>query len=82
MDVGVFLGLNTDFGVLAFAAITVHLKDVGWNTHNTKLLDVMHLDEPVHSGRCLGEEFLQVTNNFGITISIFIITHHNAKQTT
>ena len=39
-----------------FAAVTIHWIDLGWERHNSKLLDMIHLEEPVHSRQYLAEK--------------------------
>jgi hypothetical protein len=41
-------------------------------------LDVVHLEDPIHSGEYLAEQLLSVTNDFNITEYVFIITQDNA----
>jgi hypothetical protein len=44
-----------------------------------QLLDVVHLEDPIHSREYLVEQLLSVTNNFNITKYIFIVTQDNAS---
>lgn len=41
---------------------------------------MVHLEEPVHSDKYLAEKLVKVTNDFGITSSIFTITRDNATN--
>jgi hypothetical protein len=48
----------------------------------TTILDVIHLQEPIHSGEYLAEQMMNVTDNYSITPAIFIITRDNASTNT
>jgi hypothetical protein len=60
-----------------FAAITGHWINKDWVQRST-LLDIVELQEPIHSGEYLAEQLLQVTNNFDITQAVFTVTRDNA----
>ena len=46
------------------------------------ILDIIQLKEPIHSGAYPAEQLLSVTNDFGITGSVFTITRDNASNNT
>jgi hypothetical protein len=61
-----------------FIAITVHWINSKWE-HKSYILEVLELQDPVHSGAYMTQLLLQVTNDFGITNSIFTVTRNNAS---
>jgi hypothetical protein len=64
-----------------YATITVHWINSEW-IQQSKILDVIHLQEPIHSGEYLAEQLLIVTNDFKITHGVFTITRDNASNNT
>ena len=64
-----------------FQAITASWTDENWKRRDT-MLDIVHVKEPIHSGKYLAELLLGVTNDFGITGSVFTITQDNASNNT
>jgi hypothetical protein len=64
-----------------YAAVTVH-----WINDNrqmrTTILDVIHLQEPIHSGEYLAEQMMNVTDDYNITPAIFTVTRDNASTNT
>jgi hypothetical protein len=63
------------------SAITAHWINDNWQ-QNSRLLDVKHLKEPIHSGEYLSEQLLAATEDYGITNAIFTITRDNATNNT
>jgi len=63
------------------AAVTVHWISQDWVQHS-RLLDVINLLEPIHSGEYLAQELLSVTDDFKITSGVFTITRDNASNNT
>jgi hypothetical protein len=61
-----------------FAAVTAHWINTEWE-HKSTLLDIIELENPVHSGLYLAAELLKVTNNYGITHTIISVTRDNAS---
>lgn len=64
-----------------YAAVTVHWIDDNWKIRTT-ILDIVHLQEPIHSGEYLAEQILSVTDDYSITPSIFTVTRDNASANT
>jgi hypothetical protein len=64
-----------------YAAITVHWINVNWQMKNI-IFDVVHLEEPIHSGDYLAEQLINVTNDYRITPGIFTCTRDNASANT
>jgi hypothetical protein len=64
-----------------YAAVTVHWINDNWQMRNT-ILDVIHLQEPIHSGEYLAEQLINVTDDYSITPAIFTITRDNASTNT
>ena len=62
-------------------AVTVHWINREWQ-QNSRLLDVIHLKEPIHSGEYLADQLLTVTENYSITCAVFTITRDNASNNT
>jgi hypothetical protein len=85
IQTGARLSLTTDSwsarNYKDFMAVTVHWINDKWQ-QNSRLLDVVHLKEPIHSGEYLADQLLSVTDNFSITTSIFAITRDNASNNT
>ena len=48
----------------------------------TTILDVIHLQEPIHSGEYLAEQMMSVTDDYNITPAIFTVTRDNASSNT
>ena len=46
------------------------------------MLDVIHLQEPIHSGEYLAEQLAAVTDSMAITGAIFTCTRDNASSNT
>ena len=63
------------------AAITVHWIDANWEP-NSKILDVVFLEEPVHSGKYLAKKLLEITNGLDITKALFTVTRDSASSNT
>jgi hypothetical protein len=61
-----------------FIAVIGHWINKDWK-QRSQLLDVVHLEDPIHSREYLAEQLLSVTNNFNITEYIFIVTQDNAS---
>jgi hypothetical protein len=61
-----------------FAAITIHWVNSSWE-HQSEILDVVELTNPVHSGAYLAQVVIKATDFFDITHSIVVITHDNAS---
>jgi hypothetical protein len=61
----------------SFTAVTGHWIDSDW-VHNSKLLDVIELTDPVHSGEYLAEKLSEITNSLEITPAVFTVTRDNA----
>ena len=64
-----------------YAAVTGHWINEKWQ-HRCVLLDVIHLQEPIHSGEYLARELAAVTDSFEITGAIFTCTRDNASTNT
>ena len=64
-----------------YAAVTVHWINEKWE-QKSKLLDVIHLQEPIHSGEYLAQELAAVTDSMEITGAIFTCTRDNASANT
>ena len=64
-----------------YAAVTGHWINEKWQ-HRCVLLDVIHLQEPIHSGEYLAQELAAVTDSFEITGAIFTCTRDNASANT
>jgi hypothetical protein len=63
----------------SFIAVTGHWINNEW-THNSELLDIIELTDPVHSGEYLAEKLLEITDSLRITQAVFIITRDNASS--
>ena len=46
------------------------------------ILDVIHLQEPIHSGEYLAKQMINVTDDYSITPAIFTVTRDNASTNT
>jgi hypothetical protein len=64
-----------------YAAVTTHWINEKWQ-QRSKLLDVIHLQEPIHSGEYLAEQLAVVTDSLDITGAIFTCTRDNASANT
>ena len=64
-----------------YAAITAHWINNKWQ-QNSRLLDVIHLKEPIHSGEYLANQLIDTTNDFNITRAVFTVTRDNASANT
>ena len=64
-----------------YAAVTAHWINANWQ-HNSKVLDVAHLSEPIHTGEYLAEKLLEVTDSYGVTKAIFTVTRDNTSVNT
>ncbi|KFY91815.1 hypothetical protein V500_04456, partial [Pseudogymnoascus sp. VKM F-4518 (FW-2643)] len=53
-----------------YAAITAHWINDKWQ-QKSKVLDVIHLQEPIHSGEYLAQQLALVTDDMGITGAVF-----------
>jgi hypothetical protein len=47
--------------------------------HNSQLLDIIQLTDPVHSREYLAEKLSKITNSLKITKAVFTITQDNAS---
>ena len=82
IDTGGRISLTTDGWAgnnkLDYIAVTGH-----WQTksgeHNSVLMDIIELTNPVHDGRYLCEKLLEVTNRLGITCAVMSVTRDNAS---
>ena len=85
IQTGARLSLTTDAwstrNYKEYMAVTVHWINDKWQ-QNSRLLDVIHLKEPIHSGEYLADQLLTVTDSFSITTSVFTITRDNASNNT
>jgi len=61
-----------------FTTVTGHWIDKNW-IHQSTVLDLMELKEPIHSGEYLAEMLAKITDSLGITQSVFTITRDNAS---
>ena len=57
--------------------MTGHWIDSDW-VHNSKLLDVIELTDPVHSREYLAEKLSKITDSLEITPAVFTVTRDNA----
>ncbi|KFZ15983.1 hypothetical protein V501_02471, partial [Pseudogymnoascus sp. VKM F-4519 (FW-2642)] len=64
-----------------YAAITAHWINDKWQ-HKSRVLDVVHLQEPIHSGEYLAQQLATVTDDMGITGAVFTYTRDNASANT
>ncbi|KFY97750.1 hypothetical protein V500_01934 [Pseudogymnoascus sp. VKM F-4518 (FW-2643)] len=64
-----------------YAAVTGHWINEKWQ-HRCVLLDVIHLQEPIHSSEYLAQELAAVTDSLEITGAIFTCTRDNASANT
>ncbi|KFY94797.1 hypothetical protein V500_03062 [Pseudogymnoascus sp. VKM F-4518 (FW-2643)] len=64
-----------------YAAVTVHWIVDKWQ-QKSKVLDVVHLKEPIHSGEYLAQQLAIVTDDMGITGAVFTCTRDNASANT
>jgi hypothetical protein len=64
-----------------YAAVTGHWINDKWQQRSA-LLDVVHLQEPIHSGEYLAQELAAVTDSMNITGAIFTCTRDNASSNT
>lgn len=64
-----------------YAAVTGHWINEKWQ-HRCVLLDIIHLQEPIHSGEYLAQELAAVTDSLEITSAIFTCTRDNASANT
>jgi hypothetical protein len=63
------------------AAVTAHWINEKWQ-QKSRLLDIIHLKEPIHSGEYLAQELAIVTDSMDITGAIFTCTRDNASANT
>jgi hypothetical protein len=72
-------GLPTDTwsarNYFEFVAVTAHWISDKWQLRHT-VLDVIELQEPIHSGEYLAQQLIAVTD-YGITPAVFTITRDN-----
>jgi hypothetical protein len=61
-----------------FTTVTGHWIDENW-IHNSTILDLIELKEPIHSGEYLAEMLVKITDSLGITHSVFTVTRDNAS---
>jgi hypothetical protein len=61
-----------------FTTVTGHWIDKHW-IHQSTVLDIMELKEPIHSGEYLCEMLVKITDSFDITHAIFTVTRDNAS---
>ena len=61
-----------------FTTITAHWIDKNW-IHNSTILDLIELKEPIHSSEYLALMVVKITDSFGITHLVFTITRDNAS---
>ena len=66
---------------IEYTAVTGHWINEKWQ-HRCILLDVIHLQEPIHSGEYLAQELAAVTDSFEITDAIFTYIRDNASANT
>jgi len=82
VDSGGRIALTTDAWAgnnkLDYVAVTRHYETVDGERVAT-LLDILEIDEPVHSGVYLAKKLLEVTDRLQITCAIISITRDNAK---
>ena len=82
IDSGGRIALTTDAWAgnnkLDYVAVTRHYETVDGERVAT-LLDILEIDEPVHSGAYLAKKLLEVTDRLQITCAIISITRDNAK---
>ena len=64
-----------------YAAITAHWINDKWQ-QKSKVLDVVHLQEPIHSGEYLAQQLAIVTDDMGIIGAVFTCTRDNASANT
>ena len=64
-----------------YAAITAHWINDKWQ-QKSKLVDVVHLEEPIHSGEYLAQQLAFVTKDMGIIGAVFTCTRDNASANT
>ena len=64
-----------------YAAVTGHWINEKWQQRSA-LLDVVHLQEPIHSGEYLAQELARVTDSLNIAGAIFTCTRDNASANT
>jgi hypothetical protein len=64
-----------------YAAITAHWINDKWQ-QKSRVLDVIHLQEPIHSGEYLAQQLAIVTDDMGITGAVFTCTRDNASANT
>ena len=58
--------------------MTGHWIDKNW-IHQSTVLDVIELKEPIHSREYLCEMLVKITDSLGITHAIFTVTQDNAS---
>lgn len=63
---------------LDYSAVTGHII-TKTSQHISILLDIIKLEDAIHSGRYLYEKLLEITDRFDITSSIISITRNNAS---
>ena len=64
-----------------YAAVIVHWINNNWEMRNT-ILDVIYLQEPIHSGEYLAEQMINMTDDYCIIPAIFTVTRDNASTNT
>lgn len=64
-----------------YAAITAHWINDKWQ-QQSRVLDVIHLQEPIHGGEYLAQQLAMVTDDMGITGAVFTCTRDNASANT
>ena len=62
-----------------FMAVTVHWIDLETFTNTSRILDVIELKEPNHTGKYMSQELHKITEFYGITMSVFTISRDNAS---
>ncbi|KFY94740.1 hypothetical protein V498_03750, partial [Pseudogymnoascus sp. VKM F-4517 (FW-2822)] len=60
---------------------TIKMINDKWQ-QKSKVLDVIHLQEPIHSGEYLAQQLALVTDDMGITGAVFTCTRDNASANT
>jgi hypothetical protein len=82
VDSGGRIALTTDAWAgnnkLDYIAVTGHYETVD-GEYVATLLDILEIDEPVHSGTYLASKLLEVTDRLQITYAIISIIRDNAK---
>jgi hypothetical protein len=63
----------------SFTAVTGHWINSDW-AHNSELLDIIELTDPVHSGEYLAEKLFEIIDSLKITHAVFTVTQDNAAS--